>query len=130
MQMRESVVLKKLRAGQVANCMKVNYGDPRVTEMAALRGFDCVWVGLEHIPNDWSTIENQIRSAKIHNVDTVVRIPRGPYSDYIKPFEADASGIMVPHVMSLEDAKKVVWQTRFHPVGRRPLDGGGADACY
>jgi 4-hydroxy-2-oxoheptanedioate aldolase len=23
-----------------------------------------------------------------------------------------------------------VWQTRFHPVGRRPLDGGNADGFY
>ena len=34
---------------------------------------------------------------------------------------------MVPYVMSLEDAKNVVWMTRFHPIGRRPVDGGNAD---
>jgi 4-hydroxy-2-oxoheptanedioate aldolase len=37
---------------------------------------------------------------------------------------------MVPHVMGLEDAKSVVNMTRFHPVGRRPLDGGNADGAY
>ena len=42
----------------------------------------------------------------------------------------DASGIMVPHIMSLEDAKRVVWMTRFHPIGRRPVDGGNADGAY
>jgi 4-hydroxy-2-oxoheptanedioate aldolase len=42
----------------------------------------------------------------------------------------DASGIMVPHVMSVEDARRVVWQTRFHPIGRRPVDGGNADGAY
>ena len=30
----------------------------------------------------------------------------------------------------LEDAKKVVWQTRFYPVGRRAVDGGNADGAY
>ena len=130
MKMRESCVLKKLRAGRVVSCFKINLADPRVTEIAALCGFDCMWLDMEHVPTDWATIENQIRSAKIYDVDTLVRVSCGSYSDLVKPLEADASGIMVPHVMSYEDAKKIVWQTRFHPIGRRPVDGGNADAKY
>ena len=75
-------------------------------------------------------IENQVRAAKVYDVDTVVRVKRGSYSDLICPLEMDAAGIMVPHVMSAEDAKKVAWNTRFHPVGRRPVDGGNADGAY
>lgn len=37
---------------------------------------------------------------------------------------------MVPHIMSLADAKNVVKMTRFHPLGRRPVDGGNADGAY
>ena len=44
--------------------------------------------------------------------------------------EADSTGIMVPHLMSLEEAKKIVYFTKFHPVGRRPIDGGNADGLY
>jgi 4-hydroxy-2-oxoheptanedioate aldolase len=32
--------------------------------------------------------------------------------------------------MGIEDARKVVQMTRFHPIGRRPLDGGNADGAY
>lgn len=130
MQMRQSKVLNKLRSGQVASCVKINLADPRVVEIAAMCGFDCIWIDMEHVPTDWATIENQIRAAKIHNCDAMVRVARGSYSSHIQPLEADASGIMVPHVMNLEDAKKVVWQTRFHPVGRRAVDGGNADGAY
>ena len=130
MQMRPSRVLRKLRSGEVASCVKINFADPRVTEIAAMCGFDCLWLDMEHVPTDWAVVENQVRSAKIHDVDVLVRVARGPYSDYIQPLEADAAGIMVPHLMSLEDAKKVVWQTRFHPVGRRAVDGGNADSAY
>ena len=130
MKMRESKVLKKLRAGKVVNCTKFNLLDPRVTEIAAMYGFDCLWLDKEHVPTDWVTVENQIRSAKIYNVDTMVRVARGSYSDYIQPLEMDAAGIMVPHVMSLDDARKVVQMTRFHPIGRRPVDGGNADGSY
>lgn len=130
MQMRPSRVLKKLRAGEIVTSIKLNLADPRVAEIAAMCGFDCVWLDMEHVPNDWSAIENQIRAAKIYDVDTMVRVSRGSYSDYIKPLELDAAGIMVPHIMSLDDAKSVVKQTRFHPIGRRAADGGNADGAY
>jgi 4-hydroxy-2-oxoheptanedioate aldolase len=130
MRMRPSRVLRKLRAGEVASCVKINLADPRAAEIAALCGVDCVWLDHEHVPNDRSVTENQIRAAKIHDVDAMVRVSRGSYSDLIHPLEMDAAGIMVPHLMSLEDARRVVWQTRFHPVGRRPVDGGNADGAY
>ena len=60
-------------------------------------GVDCVWLDREHVPNDLRDIENQIRAAKVHDVDTVVRVPRGSYSDLVHPLEMDAAGIMVPH---------------------------------
>jgi 4-hydroxy-2-oxoheptanedioate aldolase len=128
--MRRSRVLEKLRAGKIAACVKLNLGDPRVAEIAAASGVDCLWIDLEHVPNDLREVENQIRAAKVYDVDTVVRVPRGSYSDLVRPLEMDATGIMVPHVMSARDARQVVWQTRFHPIGRRPIDGGNADGAY
>jgi len=82
------------------------------------------------VANDWSVVEQQIWAAKAYDVDVMVRVPRGSYSDYIKPLELDAAGIMVPHIMSLADAQNVAWMTRFHPLGRRPVDGGNADGGY
>ena len=109
---------------------KVNLADARSTEIAARVGFDCIWTCMEHVPNDWSAIEQQIWAAKVYDVDVMVRVARGGYSDYIRPLELDAAGIMVPHIMSLADAQNVVRMTRFQPVGRRPVDGGNADGAY
>lgn len=130
MEMRTSKVLKKLRAGENAICIKLNLADVRVAEIAAMCGFDCIWLDMEHVPTDWYNLENQIRAAKIYDVDTIVRVAKGCYSDYIQPLEADATGIMVPHLMSLEEAKQIVRNTRFHPIGRRPVDGGNVDGGY
>ena len=128
--MRPSRVLAKLRAGKVATCIKLNLADQRVAEIAGLCGFDCVWTDMEHVPNTLHDVENIVRAAKMLDVDTLVRVARGSYSDLIHPLEMDAAGIMVPHVMSAEDARKVAWYTRFHPVGRRPMDGGNSDGAY
>ncbi len=130
MQMRPSRVLEKLRAGEIVNCFKLNLSCPRTADLVAAAGFDCIWVDLEHTATDWDVLEKQIYAAKSRDVDVLARAARGSYSDYSRAFELDAAGIMVPHVMSLADAKEVVWRTRFHPIGRRPFDGGNADGIY
>ena len=128
--MRRSRVLEKLRTGQAVSSVKLNLDNARVAEIAAMAGIDCLWLDQEHVAADWSVLEAQIMAAKSYDVDVMVRVARGSYSDYVRPLELDATGIMVPHVMSLEDARTIVRLTRFQPVGRRPLDGGNADGAY
>ncbi|NLJ41277.1 MAG: aldolase [Clostridiales bacterium] len=119
-----------MRDGYVATCIKLNSSDFRLAELAAMCGFDCVWADLEHVPNSMDYIEKTVLAAKAYDCDILTRVSRGGYSDYIRPLEADSAGIMVPHVMSLEDAKYVQYYTKFHPIGRRPIDGGNADGKY
>lgn len=128
--MRRSTVLAKLRAGKPAICVKTNLTDPKAVEIMGLVKFDCVWLCTEHIPSDWSVLENQIRAAKLHDMDSLVRVSKGSYSDTIRPLEADATGVMVPHVFTGDEARGVVKTTRFMPVGRRPVDGGNIDGEF
>ena len=130
MDMRKSRVLRQMRNGKVATCTKLNLSDPRAAEIAAMCGFDCIWLDLEHVPNNMLDVENAVRAAKIYDVDVLTRVSKGSYSDIVRPLEGDSTGIMVPHLMSLEEAKQIVYYTKFHPIGRRPLDGGNADGAY
>ena len=128
--MRKSRVLRQMRNGKVATCTKLNLSDPRAAEIAALCGFDCIWIDLEHVPNNMKDVEDAVRAAKIYDVDVLTRVSKGCYSDMCRPLEGDSTGVMVPHLMSLEEAKQIVYYTKFHPIGRRPLDGGNADGAY
>ena len=127
---RKSRVLQKMRAGKKALSFKLNLSCPRVAEIAAISGFDAVWIDQEHVPTDHSTVENMVLASKAYDCDTIVRVAKGCYSDYIRPLEADASGIMIPHLMSLDEAREIVHTVRFHPTGLRPVDGGNADGMY
>lgn len=128
--LRPSRVLREIRSGRLASCAKLNLCDPRVVELCGLAGYSTVWMCMEHVPNDWQTIEHCIRAAKIHDMDVIVRVARGSYSDYIRPLECDATGLMIPHVETAEDACKIVEYCRFQPVGKRALDGGNMDAAF
>lgn len=110
--------------------MKLNTGDPRIVEMVGLANYPVAWVCNEHVPNDWLNLEHQIRAAKLYDMDTIVRVSKGSYSDYVKPLEADATGIMVPHITSADEARQIIEWTRFHPLGKRPIDGGSADGRF
>jgi 4-hydroxy-2-oxoheptanedioate aldolase len=130
MKLRSSRLLRELRAGQCPATAKINLADPRIIELCGLSGCSAVWVCNEHVTNDWFNIENQVRAAKLYDMDTIVRVEKGSYSDYVKPFEADATAIMVPHVTTADEARHIVSMTRFHPLGRRAMDGGNVDGVY
>lgn len=127
---RRSRMLDKMRSGKPVISFKLNGSCHRHAEIAALAGFDAIWICREHVPTDWSTMEKQIMAANMHDIDTVVRVSKGCYSDYILPLEANATAIMIPHLMSLTEAKSIVRQTKFMPIGLRPWDGGNADGLY
>ena len=75
--MRRSKVLDKLRAGKLVSCFKMNLSCHRAVEIASMTGFDCIWLDMEHVPNDFSTIEKGILAGKCHDVDVMVRVARG-----------------------------------------------------
>jgi len=128
--LRKSRLLRELREGKNPTCQKINLRDPRVIELCGLTGTSSVWLDNEHVGDDWLNLENQIRAAKLYDVDTIVRVEKGSYSDYVKPFECDATAIMVPHVTTADEARKIVELTRFQPLGRRAWDGGNVDGQY
>ena len=128
--MRESRVLRTVRQGNVARILKLNTNDSKVAEIFAMAQPDAIWLCNEHCSGSLESLENQIRAAKTHDVDAIVRVARGSYNDYIRPLEMDATGLIVPHVMDLADATNVRNMTKFPPLGRRPVDGGNNDARF
>lgn len=123
-------MVEKLKKGEMVVSAKLNITHHIPATIAAMAGFDAVWVDMEHIPADYREINEVVLAAKAYGAETIVRVPRGCYSNTTRPLEMDASAVMVPHVMNAEDAKEVARITKFHPVGRRPIDGGYTDGQY
>ena len=106
MKLRPSRILAQLRRNQLPTSFKVNLNDPRVIEIAGLSGCDAVWICQEHVPNDWSNLEHQIRAARIHNMDSLVRVAT-----------ADAVGATQPlTAIGLDAVAGPAWAGRSKPV--------------
>lgn len=127
---KNSAIVEKLKKDELVTCTKLNITDTITAELAAYAGFDCIWLDMEHTPVDFREVQHTILAAKARGAEVIVRTARGAYSNTIKALEMDATGVMVPHVMSKEDAESVAYYTKFQPIGRRPIDGGNADGMY
>ena len=128
--MLESKVLKKLNEGKPVLSTKVNFKDPGIMEMIGIIGIDCIWLCREHLWINDETLAAMILAARSTGTDTMVRIERENYPSAVKIFEMGAKGIMIPHVLNAEEAKKIVRALKFYPVGRRGVDGGNADSGW
>lgn len=128
--LRRCKVLDRMRNGETVNSFKFNLDGQRGVELIAMMGFDCIWTDMEHTPNSLDLIERQIMAAHVHDVDIIVRVQRGSYSDLVHPLEMNADAIMVPHVMNAAEARQIARMTKFHPIGLRPVDGGNTDGAF
>ena len=127
---KKSPMIEKLRRDELVVSTKLNITEPVCAEIAAYSGFDAVWLDMEHVPSDLQEIKVAFYAAKARGAEAIVRTTRGAYSNLTRPLEFDAAAIMVPHVMSKQDAEEVAYYTKFHPIGRRPIDGGNGDGMY
>jgi 4-hydroxy-2-oxoheptanedioate aldolase len=127
---RPGRMLEKLRSGQPAYMSKMNLRCPETVQVIASAGFDGVWICREHTPSTLAEIRQLVMACRAFGLDSIVRVPRGSYSDLVHPLEMDADAIMVPHVMDPDDARAVIRQTKFQPIGLRPVDGGNPDGDF
>ena len=128
--MNPSVVKRKLRANEPVLAAKVNFMSPAIVEMMGMIGFDCLWLGNEHLYADISVIDHMVLAARATGMDTMIRRTMAGYDDLLQPLEMGVHGFMIPRVRSVEYIKQVVSYVKFPPEGRRGLDGVNADADF
>jgi 4-hydroxy-2-oxoheptanedioate aldolase len=129
--MRPSKILSIVRRGGVALVCNPSFTYSwRLTEMVARMGFDGVWIDMEHRDFTYQDAAIMTLAARAGGCDAVVRIRKDSYADYFRPLEDGADGIMVPHIKTRAEAEFAVYNSRYAPVGRRGMDGVGADTLF
>lgn len=129
--LRTNRVLQRLRAGRyVLFFSPTPYASPKLVEMAGLIGFDGVWIDMEHQDYDYDQVFDMCLACRATNMEAMVRIRKSGDHAVYRAFEAGATGIMVPHVKTGEEARWVVRNAKFYPEGLRGVDGAEAAAAY
>ena len=129
--MTKSKVLQKLRSGDFVKAAGITrVADPWLTEVVGRIGYDVVWFDLEHRPYSMETINGLSLACRSTGIDLMVRILKSGYYSPMQALEFGANGLMIPHIRSAEEARQWVEWSRFPPLGKRGLDGVGADADF
>nr|WP_110802455.1 aldolase/citrate lyase family protein [Mycolicibacterium iranicum] len=120
-----------LREDGLVLCLALlNARTPDVPAIAATCGYDAVYVDLEHTSTTLETAGMLCSSALGAGIDGLVRVPSQDRSLIARVLDVGASGIIVPHINSRQEAQAVVDAARFPPVGHRSISGPNALSGY
>ncbi|GIT90580.1 4-hydroxy-2-oxovalerate aldolase [Jannaschia pagri] len=89
-----------------------------LVEVLHLSGLDFLCFDAEHAPFDRGRMDACLAVARALGFPTLIRVPTGTPSEILKALDAGATGIVVPHVNSVEKARSIAKAAHFGHGGR------------
>jgi 4-hydroxy-2-oxoheptanedioate aldolase len=121
--MRENLTKRALREGKPAFGCFVRYPDPTLVDVVSYHGWDFLIFDGEHGTLEPRECENLVRSAELHDVTAVVRVPVNQPHVILRMLDTGAQGCQVPWVQDAADAERAVQAVKYGPRGTRGLAG-------
>lgn len=116
---------KKLAEGKLVLCMNLRAARTLdIPMVAAAAGFDCVFVDLEHSATSIETTSTICMGCPGLGITPLVRVPGHEHHHATRALDNGAQGVVVPHVDTAEDARRIADYCRFPPLGHRSMGGG------
>lgn len=93
--------------------------DSNFIEASGIAGLDFIILDQEHGLVDNYQLTNHVRAAKVSNMLSIVRVPFLNSNHIGKALDAGASGVMIPNISNVLEAKQAVQFSKFYPDGNR-----------
>ncbi len=91
---------------------------PILVEVLSLTALDCLCLDAEHAPFDRGTLDLCIMAARASGMDVLVRVASSSPELILNALDCGATGIVVPHVCSADEARAVVRASHYGHGGR------------
>lgn len=101
-----------------------------IIEVLALAPIDVICLDQEHAPFGAAELDACIAVAGARRLPALVRVPGLAAEHVCRALDLGATGVLVPHVDSVEDARRVASAARFAPHGTRGYAGSHRAAAY
>ena len=108
----------RLAAGDLVVGTFIKTPSPIIVEVLSLTAMDCLCLDAEHAPFDRLTLDSCIFAARASGKDILVRIPSPAPEHILNALDCGATGIVVPHVRSAEEAREAVRASQYGHGGR------------
>ncbi len=127
----KNVTKEKLQAGEVAMGLGVRLArGVEIAKVAKVCGFDWLFIDMEHSPLSLETVADITLAGLDAGCTPIVRASSHLHHHASRPLDAGAQGIVVPHIEDADEARQVVNQCLYPPIGHRSLAGGAAILEY
>lgn len=109
---------QRIAAGDVLLGTFVKTPHSHVVEVLASTNLDLICIDAEHAPFDRSDIDNCIAAARAGACPVVVRIADASPQAMLNALDCGADGVVVPHVRSADEARRIVRAAHYGSGGR------------
>ena len=124
MQVIVNYAKKRLEAGELALGMGIRQARTvDIAHIAKTAGFDWLFIDMEHNSMSVDTAAQICAASLTAGIAPMIRVPGHEPVHATRLLDAGATGIVVPHVSTAEQARQVVQSCRFPPVGKRSIPG-------
>ncbi|MBQ4036758.1 MAG: aldolase [Clostridia bacterium] len=110
---------ERVKKGERLVGMYVQLSDISIARIAAMAGYDFIWVDTEHSYMSYETLLGHVMAIRAEGVPVVVRAPQNDLTAAKKILEMGVDGIIFPMVRSAAEAKAVTDFTFYPPYGQR-----------
>ncbi|MCL1829337.1 MAG: aldolase/citrate lyase family protein [Oscillospiraceae bacterium] len=114
---RPNGILELRRQGKTPLGLMHYTRNPDILEIAALAGFDFAMIDTEHCRTDTETLLYLIRTCDAAGLTPIIRVGENNPAQIRAGVECGARGIIVPHVLSPEEARRAVRACHYPPIG-------------
>lgn len=87
-------------------------------------GFDAAFIDFEHGGVSWSELSDISRACELWGMSSVVRVNKLDEAQILRTLDQGASAVMIPHVITTEDAELASSACKYPPDGVRGVAGG------
>ena len=108
-----------MRAGRKAYGYNLAFPSPWVIDILGKIDFDFVFIDGEHGPFGLDQLEDLCRTAELHRVTTIARVPDIGSSTILRYLDRGIMGILGPHIATEADARQLVRACLLRSAGER-----------
>jgi len=119
-----NAVKQAAASGERIRGIHLTFPATAVIEVLASERLDFVYIDGEHGCFDWRDVELMCITAERHGLTPIARIPDPSSATITRFLDRGVRGIVVPHVESVDDARRVVEAAYFAPAGARSFGAG------
>lgn len=112
----------RLAQGEVG-VMALGPNGPETCDFLGQLDIDAVFVDFEHGPYGWRELADITRACDLAGLGTVVRVSKLDEALILRALDLGATGIVVPHVITAQDAERAAQACRYPPVSCRGVAG-------